>query len=63
MFGCDVYPSGYPYTLNGRHNQCHAPQALGYAAAISFFILVMVGAYILPMVIIGIISIKVNIGL
>ena len=60
MLGCDEYTGGYERLDVDRHPaaSCSEPSALGWFAAFIFFFLVISGAFILPTVLIGIISIS-----
>jgi len=56
LYGCDEYPGGYDFTL--RKIKCNNPKASGWAGVAVIIIIVLLGAYILPTVLVGIISIK-----
>jgi hypothetical protein len=60
MFGCAVYPAAYPL-LDEAINptvQCNHPEGLGWIAAALFLVIVIVGSFILPTVLIGIVAIS-----
>ena len=58
VFGCDGYPGAYDYTAQNGNSTCRDPQAFGWIAAILLFAIAVFGAYVLPTVLIGIVSIK-----
>ena len=58
MFGCDEYPGSYPYLLHNPQSNCVEPGAKGWVAVLILFIIVILGAYVLPTILIGIVSIK-----
>ena len=58
VFGCDGYPAGYPFTHSQPGNECLEPHAFGWLGAIIFFVMIIIGAYMLPTVLVGIVSIS-----
>jgi len=62
MYGCDKYPGGYELLLHVQHVQCNEDEnvstAFGWLGVVVFFTITIVGAYILPVVLIGVVSIK-----
>ena len=58
MFGCDEYPGAYPFLLSNPHTSCKDPGAMGWIAALLLFVIAILGAYVLPTILIGIVSIK-----
>ena len=58
MFGCDKYPGGYAFLQNNPVTQCKHPYAWGWFGAYVVMFIVLTGSYIIPVVLIGIISIK-----
>jgi hypothetical protein len=58
VYGCKDFPAGYPFVKGATNNQCNNSQGLGYIAVVIFFFIAIIGAYILPTVLVGIISIK-----
>ena len=60
MFDCSQYPDGYPFFDAGTHAsmQCAQPEAFGWSGAVFLVAVAIVGAYILPTVLIGIVAIK-----
>ena len=57
MFGCDKFPS-YDFTNKNPNMKCKTPHAFGWVGAFMFVLVVLVGAFVLPTVLIGIVSIK-----
>ena len=58
MFGCDNYPNTYPYLTSNPQTSCEDPGAFGWTAAMLLFAIAIFGAYVLPTILIGIVSIK-----
>jgi Ca2+-binding EF-hand superfamily protein len=59
VYGCDEYPAGYDgFTINNPASLCKHPSAYGWSGALILFILVIFGSFMLPTVLIGIVSIK-----
>ena len=58
MFGCDKYPMGYPFSADNRGCVEHKAQGYGWLGAMILFFITIVGAYVLPTILIGIVSIK-----
>ena len=65
MFGCDEYPSGYDFTarrskgLGGVINsRCGQPSAFGWIGALLVLTIVIIGSFVLPTVLIGIVAIS-----
>jgi hypothetical protein len=58
MFGCDSYPTAYPLLDLHPTSQCDHSFALGWIGAFIFFFIVILGAYVLPTVLVGIVSIS-----
>ena len=56
MFGCDLYPAGYDMVSRGIH--CEQPVAAGWMGAFLLLFIIIFGAYVLPTVLIGIVSIS-----
>jgi len=64
MYGCDYYPAGYPF-LNPNNNNhkgytCDSNKAFGWYGVIILFFMLILGAYVMPTILIGIVSIKFN---
>lgn len=59
VYGCDEYPAGYGgFTINNPASLCRHPRAYGWFGALILFVLVIFGAFVLPTVLIGIVSLK-----
>jgi len=65
MFGCDEYPSGYDFTarrgkvLGGViSSRCEQPSAFGWIGALLVLTIVIIGSFVLPTVLIGIVAIS-----
>jgi len=61
MYGCEGYPNGYELLRTKNKNNdisCDANKAFGWIGAIIMLFVTIVGAYILPTVLIGVVSIK-----
>jgi hypothetical protein len=62
IFGCQEYPAGYPFThhVPGTWGaiECNHSVAWGWLAVPAFLFVVIFGAYVLPTVLIGIVSIS-----
>ena len=56
MFGCSQYPGGYPMTADNRG--CTHDYGYGWLGAFLFFVIIVVGSFVMPTVLIGIVSIK-----
>jgi hypothetical protein len=54
MFGCDHYPAGYPFVSSKEAVNCSSASSLGWVGAFLLIIVVILGAFILPTVLIGI---------
>ena len=59
MFGCSDYPAGYPL-LEGASGKClpENSEGWGWLGAGFFILIVIMGAYVLPTVLIGIVAIS-----
>ena len=60
LYGCDVHPS-YPMLASpgpGGANLCTSPAGLGYLAFLALFLVLLVGAYIIPTVLVGIVVVS-----
>jgi len=62
MYGCDKYPGGYEFVENFSQSTCDHGHAFGFSAVPILFFIGVVGAYILPTVLVGIVSIKFDIA-
>jgi len=60
MYGCAEYPSGYPLTEHSRGCAERNSYGYGWIGAFVFLFIVVMGALILPTVLIGIVAIKYN---
>lgn len=58
MYGCANYPGGYEFLNNHPGNECTNSDGFGGVAVLMLLVITIVGAYILPTVLIGIVSIK-----
>jgi len=58
VYGCAEYPGGYPFLLNGGFTQCTDSRGLGWVAFPIFFFILIIGAYILPTVLVGIVVVS-----
>lgn len=63
--GCDTYPAGYDFTdrrgkgLSDDINlRCDNPNALGWLGALLMLVIVILGSFVLPTVLIGIVAIS-----
>lgn len=60
MFGCKGYPAGYEFLEDGEDKSitCDKSKAFGWIGAFVLLAVTIVGAYVLPTVLIGVVSIK-----
>jgi len=58
MFGCKGYPGGYDFLAGHENSNCESSKAFGGVGALVLILVTILGAYILPTVLIGIVSIK-----
>lgn len=59
LYGCDAYPGGYPMVAKDSPlTSCTNPVALGWIGVFIFLFIIIVGAYVLPTVLIGIVVIS-----
>jgi Ca2+-binding EF-hand superfamily protein len=58
MFGCEGYPGGYEFLEGHPGSECKDSEAFGGIAVLVLLLIAIIGAYILPTVLIGIVSIK-----
>ena len=54
MFGCEEYPTGYEFTTGNPQATCRDSTAFGWMAAFVLFVIAIVGAFVLPTVLIGV---------
>jgi hypothetical protein len=59
MFGCEGYPGGYEFLdASGHHPaSCQSNHAYGYLAVLVLVFIALLGAYVLPTVLVGVVSI------
>jgi hypothetical protein len=60
MYGCAKYPGGYEFLDTDKYPQsrCDDSRAAGYVGTVALMFVAVVGAYVVPTVLIGIVSIK-----
>eukprot|EP00615_Pteridomonas_danica_P006514 CAMPEP_0114328932 /NCGR_PEP_ID=MMETSP0101-20121206/736_1 /TAXON_ID=38822 ORGANISM="Pteridomonas danica, Strain PT" /NCGR_SAMPLE_ID=MMETSP0101 /ASSEMBLY_ACC=CAM_ASM_000211 /LENGTH=413 /DNA_ID=CAMNT_0001458419 /DNA_START=2049 /DNA_END=3287 /DNA_ORIENTATION=+ len=60
FYGCKHYPNGYPLLNNIEYksDDCHDNYSAGFMGGVVLLIFMLLGAYILPTVLIGIVSIE-----
>jgi len=60
MFGCEGYPSGYEFLAENDNEgiKCVRGKAFGWIGAFILLFVTIIGAYVLPTVLIGVVSIK-----
>jgi hypothetical protein len=58
MYGCDIYPGGYEFLQNYPQSKCEDSAGIGVYGFGILLLVVIIGAYVLPTVLIGIVSIK-----
>lgn len=58
MFGCAQFPAGYEFLDNYPQSTCDDSRAAGYVGTVVLVFVSVVGAYVVPTVLIGIVSIK-----
>ena len=58
LYGCDEYPAGYDFTFRAPGLRCTEPYALGYGGVAIMLGIIVFGAFILPTVLIGIVSVS-----
>jgi hypothetical protein len=65
MRGCDAYPAGYDFTDRRGKGlgdvislRCDNPNALGWLGALLMLVIVILGSFVLPTVLIGIVAIS-----
>jgi voltage-gated sodium channel len=58
VFGCDNFPGGYAFLEDNPVTQCKHSYAWGWFGAFVILFIVLTGSYIIPIVLIGIVSIK-----
>eukprot|EP00615_Pteridomonas_danica_P011765 CAMPEP_0114346930 /NCGR_PEP_ID=MMETSP0101-20121206/13474_1 /TAXON_ID=38822 ORGANISM="Pteridomonas danica, Strain PT" /NCGR_SAMPLE_ID=MMETSP0101 /ASSEMBLY_ACC=CAM_ASM_000211 /LENGTH=1430 /DNA_ID=CAMNT_0001483895 /DNA_START=53 /DNA_END=4345 /DNA_ORIENTATION=+ len=58
MYGCSKYPGGYELLSNHGTSTCEHSHGTGFMGAGVFFVVVILGAYVMPTVLIGIVSIN-----
>jgi hypothetical protein len=58
MFGCEGYPAGYEFVSADMNLSCENSHPFGWSAAIVFTVVTIIGAFVMPTVLIGVVSIK-----
>jgi hypothetical protein len=58
MFGCEGYPAGYEFVSADVNLSCENSHPFGWSAAIVFTVVTIIGAFVMPTVLIGVVSIK-----
>jgi len=58
VYGCAQDAGSYPILEGHPRAQCNDPEATGWVAVLYFFCMIMMGGYILPTILIGVISIS-----
>lgn len=58
MYGCAEYPDGYEFLQNYPQSECKNSEGIGVYGFGILLLVVIIGAYVLPTVLIGIVSIK-----
>jgi hypothetical protein len=61
VFGCAKYPHAYPFISESAdlpHTQCDKSVSFGWIGAFLLFSITLIGSYVLPVVLIGIVLIK-----
>jgi hypothetical protein len=53
VFGCNQYPSAYPYIVHRGNSQCIQPVAAGWMGALLLVCVVIIGGMVLPTILIG----------
>jgi voltage-gated sodium channel len=63
FYGCDEYPNGYDLLISTHKDKtCRHGQGFGFYGAFFLYCVVLFGAYILPTVLVGIVSINFNLA-
>jgi hypothetical protein len=57
MYGCDTYPLGYPMLNDLTQYPCEEQESFGYFAVVYVFFIVIIGGYIIPSILVGVIAV------